>query len=146
VDVQLIVSAAQVDSMKSETSIPKVNRTNLMETMFSSITPGNSISSSVGVQLSNIVNVVLFLLLVSVSLNLIGANLRAGYGQTILSSETVSSKAAEALGGTNAIQQIKNISIIADGERYEPGQKFSPEEYPKHVSSFHYNFDSGSSQ
>jgi glyoxylase-like metal-dependent hydrolase (beta-lactamase superfamily II) len=48
-------------------------------------------------------------------------------------------KAVEALGGTNAVQGIKSISIIADGERYEPGQKFSRDEYPKYVSSFHYN-------
>jgi hypothetical protein len=30
---------------------------------------------------------------------------------------------------------IKSISIITDGERYEPGQKFSQDEYPKYVSS-----------
>jgi glyoxylase-like metal-dependent hydrolase (beta-lactamase superfamily II) len=106
--------------------------------MLSSITARNSISSNGDPQTSKIVSVVLFLLLVSVPLNL-STNLPAGYGQTMNSSETVTSKAVEALGGPNAIQQIKNISILAEGERYEPGQKFSPEEYPKHVSNFNYN-------
>jgi glyoxylase-like metal-dependent hydrolase (beta-lactamase superfamily II) len=90
-------------------------------------------------QKTRIVSILAFLFLVLVPINVIVANLNAASGQTGASSNTIVQKAAEALGGTKAIQGATSISVIADGERYEPGQKFYPDEYPKYVSSFHYN-------
>ncbi len=90
-------------------------------------------------QKTRIVSILAFLFLVLVPINVIVANLNAASGQTGASSNTIVQKAAEALGGTKAIQGVTSISVIADGERYEPGQKFYPDEYPKYVSSFHYN-------
>jgi glyoxylase-like metal-dependent hydrolase (beta-lactamase superfamily II) len=90
-------------------------------------------------QKTRIVSILAFLFLVLVPINVIGPNLNAASGQTAVNPNTIIQKAAEALGGTKAIQGVTSISVIADGERYEPGQKFSPDEYPKYVSSYHYN-------
>lgn len=90
-------------------------------------------------QKTRIVSTLAFLFLVLVLINVIGPNLNAASGQTAANPNTIVQKAAEALGGTKAIQGVTSISVIADGERYEPGQKFSPDEYPKYVSSYHYN-------
>lgn len=90
-------------------------------------------------QKRRIVSILAFLFLVLVPINVMGPNLNGASGQTGASSNNIVQKAAEALGGTNAIQGVRSISVIADGERYEPGQKFSQDEYPKYVSSYHYN-------
>ena len=47
--------------------------------------------------------------------------------------------AINAIGGMKSLQSIRTEFISADGQRYEPGQKFTPDEYPKYDSSYHYN-------
>jgi glyoxylase-like metal-dependent hydrolase (beta-lactamase superfamily II) len=49
------------------------------------------------------------------------------------------SNTVEALGGLKAIQDVKTQVIVADGKRYEPGQKYEPLEQPLPVSNFSYN-------
>jgi glyoxylase-like metal-dependent hydrolase (beta-lactamase superfamily II) len=49
------------------------------------------------------------------------------------------SNAVEALGGLKAIQDVKTQLIVAEGKRYEPGQKYDPLELPLPVSSFSYS-------
>jgi hypothetical protein len=54
-------------------------------------------------------------------------------------SNNVVEHAIDAIGGMKSIQSIRTEFISADGQRYEPGQKFTSEEYPKYDSSYHYN-------
>jgi glyoxylase-like metal-dependent hydrolase (beta-lactamase superfamily II) len=51
------------------------------------------------------------------------------------------SNAVEALGGLKKIQDVKTQLIMAEGQRFEPGQKFEPIEHghPLPVSKFSYN-------
>ena len=49
------------------------------------------------------------------------------------------SNTVEALGGLKAIQDVKTQFIVAEGKRYEPGQKYEPLEQPLPVSNFSYN-------
>ena len=46
------------------------------------------------------------------------------------------SNAIEALGGLETIQDVKTQLIMAEGKRFEPGQKFEPIEQPLPVSNF----------
>jgi glyoxylase-like metal-dependent hydrolase (beta-lactamase superfamily II) len=48
-------------------------------------------------------------------------------------------RAIDAIGGMKSLQSIRTEFVNVDGQRYEPGQKFSPDEYPKYDSSYHYN-------
>jgi hypothetical protein len=48
------------------------------------------------------------------------------------------SKAVEALGGLNTVEEVKTQVIEAEGNRFEPGQKFEPIEQPLPVSNFSY--------
>src|SRR5262245_48104231 len=48
------------------------------------------------------------------------------------------SKAVEALGGLNRVEEVKTQLIKAEGNRFEPGQKFEPIEQPLPVSNFSY--------
>src|SRR5215831_14506640 len=48
-------------------------------------------------------------------------------------------RAIDAIGGMKSLQSIRTEFVSTDGQRYEPGQKFSPDEYPKYDSSYHYN-------
>jgi glyoxylase-like metal-dependent hydrolase (beta-lactamase superfamily II) len=47
--------------------------------------------------------------------------------------------AVEAMGGLKKIQDVKTQFIMADGKRFEPGQKFEPIEMPLPVSNFSYD-------
>ncbi len=49
------------------------------------------------------------------------------------------SNAIEALGGLETIQDVKTQLIMAEGKRFEPGQKFEPIEQPLPVSNFSYD-------
>lgn len=49
------------------------------------------------------------------------------------------SNAVEALGGLKTLQDVKTQLIMAEGGRFEPGQKYEPIEQPLPVSSFRYN-------
>ena len=49
------------------------------------------------------------------------------------------SNAVEALGGLKKLQDVKSHLIVAEGKRFEPGQKFEPIEQPLPVSNFRYN-------
>jgi hypothetical protein len=49
------------------------------------------------------------------------------------------SNAVEALGGLKKIQDVKTQLIMAEGQRFEPGQEFEPIEQPLPVSKFSYN-------
>jgi glyoxylase-like metal-dependent hydrolase (beta-lactamase superfamily II) len=49
------------------------------------------------------------------------------------------SKAFNALGGMEAIQDIETQFIMAEGKRFEPGQKYEPIEQSLPVSNFTYN-------
>ena len=49
------------------------------------------------------------------------------------------SNAAEAMGGSETIQDVKTQFIMAEGIRFEPGQKFEPIEQPLPVSNFSYD-------
>jgi glyoxylase-like metal-dependent hydrolase (beta-lactamase superfamily II) len=48
------------------------------------------------------------------------------------------SKAVEALGGLKRVEEVKTQFIKAEGNRFEPGQKFEPIEQPLPVSNFSY--------
>jgi glyoxylase-like metal-dependent hydrolase (beta-lactamase superfamily II) len=48
------------------------------------------------------------------------------------------SKAVEALGGLKRVEEVKTQLIKAEGNRFEPGQKFEPIEQPLPVSNFSY--------
>jgi len=48
------------------------------------------------------------------------------------------SKAVEVLGGLNTVNEVKTQLIKAEGNRFEPGQKFEPIEQPLPVSNFSY--------
>jgi hypothetical protein len=47
--------------------------------------------------------------------------------------------AIEALGGLETIQNVKTQFIMAEGYRFEPGQKFESIEQPLPVSNFSYD-------
>jgi glyoxylase-like metal-dependent hydrolase (beta-lactamase superfamily II) len=47
-------------------------------------------------------------------------------------------KAVEALGGSNRVEEVRTQLIKAEGNRFEPGQKFEPIEQPLPVSNFSY--------
>lgn len=49
------------------------------------------------------------------------------------------SNAIEALGGLTTIQNVETQLIMAEGNRFEPGQKFEPIEQPLPVSNFSYD-------
>ena len=49
------------------------------------------------------------------------------------------SNAVEALGGLETIQNVKTQFIMAEGNRFEPGQKFQSIELPLPVSNFSYD-------
>lgn len=49
------------------------------------------------------------------------------------------SNAAEAMGGLETIQDVKTQFVMAEGKRFEPGQKFEPIEQPLPVSNFSYD-------
>jgi glyoxylase-like metal-dependent hydrolase (beta-lactamase superfamily II) len=49
------------------------------------------------------------------------------------------SNTVEALGGLKAIQDVKTQVIVAEGKRYEPGQRYELLEQPLPVSNFSYN-------
>lgn len=64
---------------------------------------------------------------------------------TLLSSSTVFSaedknnpliKTTKAMGGLSNIQGLKNQIIVSKGERFEPGQTFSPDDPPRLVSKY----------
>src|SRR5215831_10226797 len=54
-------------------------------------------------------------------------------------SSNVVQHAVDTIGGLKSLQSIRTEFVSADGQRYEPGQKFTPDEYPKYDSSYHYN-------
>ena len=49
------------------------------------------------------------------------------------------STAVKALGGLNAVEEVKTQLIKAEGKRFEPGQKFERIEQPLPVSNFSYD-------
>jgi glyoxylase-like metal-dependent hydrolase (beta-lactamase superfamily II) len=56
-----------------------------------------------------------------------------------LSNDDLLSNAVEALGGLKTIQDVETQFIMAEGNRFEPGQKFEPIEQPLPVSNFSYD-------
>jgi glyoxylase-like metal-dependent hydrolase (beta-lactamase superfamily II)/outer membrane lipoprotein-sorting protein len=49
------------------------------------------------------------------------------------------SNAVKAIGGLKTVQDVKTLLIMAEGNRFEPGQKFEPIEQPLPVSDFSYD-------
>ena len=64
---------------------------------------------------------------------------QATINSTNSNNSNVIQRAIDAIGGMKSLQSIRTEFVSADGQRYEPGQKFSPDEYPKYDSSYHYN-------
>jgi glyoxylase-like metal-dependent hydrolase (beta-lactamase superfamily II) len=68
--------------------------------------------------------------------------------QQVEDNEVLLSNAVEALGGLQTIQNVKTQIIIAEGNRYEPGQKFESIGQPLPISNFTYDlaYDLGSDE
>ena len=80
--------------------------------------------------------------LIAVTLQII-TPIRPAEAQELLSERqgdnALLSNAAEAMGGLDSIQDVKTQFIMAEGKRFEPGQKFEPIEQPLSVSNFSYD-------
>jgi glyoxylase-like metal-dependent hydrolase (beta-lactamase superfamily II) len=68
---------------------------------------------------------------------------QSSYAQLLLSlpesrNDDPLSNAVEALGGLDKVEGVKTQLIKAEGNRFEPGQKFEPTEQPLPVSNFSY--------